>query len=195
MILHSVFWPEENIDRRFDLKGCHGGRQENDTEDSIVLKDKNFNVKIVVTEDEKSRLLHTIENDLAFLQHSLNVMDYSLLLAFESSSLSSRESDKEDPGGRRLVPKKCNQIHPMNKKLSDCQSLADNMVPSGVHIFEGVHQLYYFGIIDIFTPYHCRQKIGRLLKTVRYCNTDHSSLPPEKYAERFQQFIQTKVLE
>ena len=196
MILHSVFWPEENIERRFDLKGCHGGRKENGTEDSIVLKDKNFNVKMVMKGDEKSRLLQTIENDLTFLQHSLHVMDYSLLLAFGSTKMFNNETDIEEPGGKKLVSKKYNQIHPLYKKLSDDQSMLPvDMVPAGLHIFEGVHQVYYMGIIDIFTPYHCRQKIGRLLKTVRFCSSDHSSLPPEKYAERFYQFIQTKVFE
>jgi Phosphatidylinositol-4-phosphate 5-Kinase len=52
---------------------------------------------------------------------------------------------------------------------------------------------YYFGIIDIFTEYGFRQKISRILKTLKYFSTDHSSAPPEVYSQRLLRFVETRV--
>ncbi len=52
---------------------------------------------------------------------------------------------------------------------------------------------YYFGVIDIFTEYGLRQKLSRWLKTIIYCSTDHSSAPPEVYAERFFDFVEAHL--
>jgi hypothetical protein len=62
--------------------------------------------------------------------------------------------------------------------------------PNGVQILDGVTNRYYFGIIDIFTEYSFRQKIGRVLKSLLYCSWDHSSVPPEEYASRFVEFVE-----
>ena len=60
---------------------------------------------------------------------------------------------------------------------------------NGVHIIDGVSHRYYLGIIDFFTTYSFRQKSGRLLKSLLYCSTNHSSAPPEEYANRFLEFF------
>ncbi len=52
---------------------------------------------------------------------------------------------------------------------------------------------YYFGVIDIFTEYGLRQKLSRWLKTIIYCSADHSSAPPEVYAERFFDFVEAHL--
>ena len=54
---------------------------------------------------------------------------------------------------------------------------------------------YYIGIIDIFTEYGLRQKIGRVLKSIKFCNCNHSSCPPDQYASRFVSFIKKRLEE
>ena len=49
------------------------------------------------------------------------------------------------------------------------------------------------GIIDIFTTYGWRQKVARVLKNIKYCGGNHSSLGPEKYSARFVAFIEKHV--
>ena len=57
-----------------------------------------------------------------------------------------------------------------------------------------IHCRYYFGIIDIFTEYGFRQKVGRFLKGMLYCSSDHSSVPPDEYASRFVEFIEEHLI-
>ena len=40
---------------------------------------------------------------------------------------------------------------------------------------------YYIGIIDIFTEYGFRQKLGRILKTIKFCNCNHDVWIIKKY--------------
>ena len=159
----------------------------------IVLKDKNFNFKIALEDNEKSRLLQVISNDVEFLCSFLDVMDYSLLLAIEKSKLKEVEPSMEV--SIKPVVKSSNQIHPLTKKAQDCQLSDVHESPKGVHILESGHQRYYIGIIDIFTQYDTRQKIGRVCKTLKFCSSNHSSLPPRKYAKRFLEFIQNDVFQ
>ena len=53
---------------------------------------------------------------------------------------------------------------------------------------------YYLGIIDIFTGYGPRQRLGRLFKSLAFCDTNHSSAPPDIYAIRFIDFIEERVI-
>ena len=62
--------------------------------------------------------------------------------------------------------------------------------PNGVHIIDGVSHRYYLGIIDIFTTYSFRQRFGFFLKSLLYCSTNHSSTPPDEYANRFIDFLE-----
>ncbi len=58
-----------------------------------------------------------------------------------------------------------------------------------LHIIDGPEYRYYIGIIDFFTLYELRQKIGRVLKSIKFCCKDHSTLPPRQYADRFVHFM------
>ena len=64
---------------------------------------------------------------------------------------------------------------------------------NGLHIIDGPEFRYHVGIIDFFTLYECRQRTGRFLKTVKNCSSDHSTLPPKQYGDRFIRFIQDYV--
>lgn len=63
-----------------------------------------------------------------------------------------------------------------------------------LHVINGSEYRYYLGIVDFFTQYECRQQLGRVLKTLKYRSTDHSTVPPDVYSERFVKFITEKTM-
>uniref|UniRef100_A0A8C6UF47 Phosphatidylinositol-4-phosphate 5-kinase like 1 n=1 Tax=Neogobius melanostomus TaxID=47308 RepID=A0A8C6UF47_9GOBI len=80
IVMQSVFFPDERIDVRYDMKGCEVGRWTDpgtrETQVIKVLKDNNFQGQHI----KKDWFLEQVRADTEFLQ-SLNVLDYSLLLA------------------------------------------------------------------------------------------------------------------
>ncbi|XP_040577344.1 uncharacterized protein [Lepeophtheirus salmonis] len=69
--------------------------------------------------------------------------------------------------------------------------LPDNA--NGIHIIEGTDTKYFLGVIDIFKRYSTMQKFARVIKTVLNCSDDHSSAPPDIYAKRFIEFMETHL--
>lgn len=86
IIMQSVFFPDERIIGRYDIKGCHVSRwTEPEPEGSRVLqvfKDVNFEGNVICLDQQRSWLLRQTELDTRFLRE-LNVLDYSLLLGFQ----------------------------------------------------------------------------------------------------------------
>lgn len=62
-----------------------------------------------------------------------------------------------------------------------------------LHVMDTATQRYYLGIIDFFTLYECKQRTARVLKTVKYCTFNHSTVPPDKYGQRFYEFIKKRT--
>ncbi|XP_063792731.1 phosphatidylinositol 4-phosphate 5-kinase-like protein 1 isoform X8 [Pseudophryne corroboree] len=85
--MQSVFFPDERITGRYDIKGCHVSRwTEPEPEGSRVLqvfKDINFEGNAICLDQQRSWLLRQTELDTHFLQ-DLNVLDYSLLVGFQT---------------------------------------------------------------------------------------------------------------
>ncbi|XP_074493274.1 phosphatidylinositol 4-phosphate 5-kinase-like protein 1 [Sebastes fasciatus] len=86
IVMQSVFYPDERINIRYDIKGCEVGRYTNpDTGGKQiikVLKDNNFEGQSIALGQEKSWFANQVKVDAAFLQ-GLNVLDYSVLLAHQ----------------------------------------------------------------------------------------------------------------
>ncbi|KAM4746015.1 phosphatidylinositol 4-phosphate 5-kinase-like protein 1 [Anableps anableps] len=86
IVMQSVFYPDERINIRYDIKGCEVGRwTDPETEGKQVikvLKDNNFQGQCIALGQEKSWFARQVKADAAFLQ-DLNVLDYSLLLAHQ----------------------------------------------------------------------------------------------------------------
>ncbi|XP_040897805.1 phosphatidylinositol 4-phosphate 5-kinase-like protein 1 [Toxotes jaculatrix] len=86
VVMQSVFYPDERINIRYDIKGCAVGRWTNpDTGGKQiikVLKDRNFEGQCIALGPEKSWFTNQVKADAAFLQE-LNVLDYSVLLAHQ----------------------------------------------------------------------------------------------------------------
>ncbi|XP_030269540.1 phosphatidylinositol 4-phosphate 5-kinase-like protein 1 isoform X2 [Sparus aurata] len=86
IVMQSVFYPDERINIRFDIKGCELGRWTNpDTGGKQiikVLKDNNFEGQHIGLGRQKSWFVNQVKVDVGFLRQ-LNVLDYSLLLAHQ----------------------------------------------------------------------------------------------------------------
>ncbi|MGH0132616.1 UNVERIFIED_CONTAM: hypothetical protein FKN15_040767 [Acipenser sinensis] len=86
IVMQSVFYPDERISERYDIKGCQVSRWTDPAPESsqeiVVLKDLNFEGKYICVDQQRAWLVRQMEIDSQFLQ-GLNVLDYSLLVAVQ----------------------------------------------------------------------------------------------------------------
>ncbi|KAM3599528.1 uncharacterized protein V6R79_007471 [Siganus canaliculatus] len=86
IVMQSVFYPDDRINARYDIKGCEVSRWTEPAPEGsqmiVVLKDLNFEGQYITLDRQRSWLLRQVEIDTHFLQ-MLNVLDYSLLLAHQ----------------------------------------------------------------------------------------------------------------
>ncbi|XP_052578832.1 phosphatidylinositol 4-phosphate 5-kinase-like protein 1 isoform X2 [Peromyscus californicus insignis] len=86
IIMQSVFYPPSRISERYDIKACELSRWVEPVPEGspllLVLKDLNFQGKTINLGPQRSWFLRQMELDTAFLR-DLNVLDYSLLVAFQ----------------------------------------------------------------------------------------------------------------
>ncbi|XP_039856208.1 phosphatidylinositol 4-phosphate 5-kinase-like protein 1 isoform X4 [Simochromis diagramma] len=84
--MQSVFYPDDRINARYDIKGCEVSRWTEPAPEGshiiVVLKDLNFEGQFITLGQQRSWLLRQVEIDTHFLRQ-LNVLDYSLLLAHQ----------------------------------------------------------------------------------------------------------------
>ncbi|XP_036385818.1 phosphatidylinositol 4-phosphate 5-kinase-like protein 1 [Megalops cyprinoides] len=93
IVMQSVFYPDERIVTRYDIKGCEVSRWTDPAPKGsqviVVLKDVNFEGQYITLAQQRSWLVRQVEIDTAFLER-LNVLDYSLLLAHQPLHLDER---------------------------------------------------------------------------------------------------------
>ncbi|KAI3361918.1 hypothetical protein L3Q82_012189, partial [Scortum barcoo] len=86
IVMQSVFYPDDRINARYDIKGCEVSRWTEPAPEGsqiiVVLKDLNFEGQYITLDRQRPWLLRQVEIDTRFLQR-LNVLDYSLLLAHQ----------------------------------------------------------------------------------------------------------------
>ncbi|XP_068609301.1 phosphatidylinositol 4-phosphate 5-kinase-like protein 1 [Brachionichthys hirsutus] len=84
IVMQSVFYPDDRISARYDIKGCEVSRWTEPAPEGShvieVLKDLNFEGRYITLGQERPWLLRQVEVDTHFLER-LHVLDYSLLLA------------------------------------------------------------------------------------------------------------------
>ncbi|XP_062291111.1 phosphatidylinositol 4-phosphate 5-kinase-like protein 1 [Scomber scombrus] len=86
IVMQSVFYPDDRINARYDIKGCEVSRWTEPAPEGsqiiVVLKDLNFEGQYITLDQQRPWLVQQVEIDTHFLQR-LNVLDYSLLLAHQ----------------------------------------------------------------------------------------------------------------
>ncbi|XP_051969489.1 phosphatidylinositol 4-phosphate 5-kinase-like protein 1 isoform X2 [Xyrauchen texanus] len=95
IVMQSVFYPDDRITARYDIKGCEVSRWTDPAPEGcqiiVVLKDVNFEGQFIKLDHQRPWLIRQVELDTSFLQ-TLNVLDYSLLLAHQPLHQDERQS-------------------------------------------------------------------------------------------------------
>ena len=206
----NVFATSKHIHIRYDLKGSKIGRtvltgkrdKEILSKGDLALKDLDLEKrKEKMYVGEKSEiLLNQIKHDADFLC-KIGVNDYSLLLGIhyinrdKASNIhqSNNEIHIEKTGDfedtiikeNSFSDKSCDS---RNEKLKTIYDFEDGGI-----ISETGNEIYFVGIIDILTYYNFKKKGEHFIKMVRYCSNNMSCIPPDKYRDRFVNYM-SKVI-
>ena len=207
----NVFATSKHIHIRYDLKGSRIGRRvltgKRDKEimdkGGLALKDLDLEKrKEKMYVGEKSEiLLNQIKHDADFLC-KIGVNDYSLLLGIHyinrdkkattihQSNIEihkDKSADFEDTLIKEssLSNKSCDSRNEKLKTLCDFED--------GGIISETGNEIYFVGIIDILTKYNFKKKGEHFIKMIRYCSNNMSCIPPDKYRDRFVDYM-SKVI-
>ncbi|KAM4878000.1 phosphatidylinositol 4-phosphate 5-kinase-like protein 1 isoform 2-T3 [Thomomys bottae] len=188
IVMQSVFYPTGRIAERYDIKGCEVNRWVDPVPEGshlvLVLKDLNFQGKTIKLGSQRSWLAHQIELDTTFLRE-LNLVDYSLLMAFQTLHQDEQHQSSS--------------IFCMARSVHGVQNLQDpgaqNLrllphVPNALHILDGPEQRYFLGLVDLATVYGLRKRLEHLWKTLRYRGRSFSTVSPACYARRLCQWVE-----
>ncbi|XP_014672169.1 PREDICTED: uncharacterized protein LOC106812733 [Priapulus caudatus] len=123
-VMQSVFFPDERIDDRFDLKGCYAGRyQQAEPPGSkviTVLKDKNFKTETIgFAGGTKEWFIEQLRADTDFLVDQ-GVLDYSLLVGRQKLV---RDDRRVDIAEVKSV-KRSRSIRELNRQSSTISSMS-----------------------------------------------------------------------
>nr|XP_060464527.1 phosphatidylinositol 4-phosphate 5-kinase-like protein 1 isoform X1 [Panthera onca]XP_060464528.1 phosphatidylinositol 4-phosphate 5-kinase-like protein 1 isoform X1 [Panthera onca] len=189
IIMQSVFYPAGRISERYDIKGCEVSRWVEPAPEGsplvLVLKDLNFQGKTIDLGPQRSWLLHQMELDTAFLRE-LNVLDYSLLMAFQRL-----HEDERGPGSSLLfrTARSVRGVQSPEEPGSQNRRLLPDS-PNALHILDGPEQRYFLGLVDLATVYGLRKRLEHLWKTLRYPGRTFSTVSPARYARRLCQWVE-----
>lgn len=130
----------------------------------------------------------------------------------QEESSPNKSTGKNQALSPKKTPVKTNAVSPLKtRNISFLRSLSDKAYldstglqfqnrrlllnqENSLHIIDGENYRYYIGVIDFFTQFHCRQRIGKFFKDIKTCCGNHSTEPPDVYAERFYQYISERVV-
>uniref|UniRef100_A0A8D3AE92 Phosphatidylinositol-4-phosphate 5-kinase like 1 n=1 Tax=Scophthalmus maximus TaxID=52904 RepID=A0A8D3AE92_SCOMX len=186
IVMQSVFYPDDRIDARYDIKGCEVSRWTEPAPEGsqiiVVLKDLNFEGQHITLDRQRPWFLRQVEIDTHFLRR-LNVLDYSLLLAHQPLQHDERHhslSFHSVPGSDAT-------------ELPDFKAQNRRLLPdlkNPLHVIDGPEQRYFIGIIDIFTVYSFRKRLEHLWKRLRHPGRSFSTVRPQTYCLRLCQWLQ-----
>ncbi len=179
VVMGNLFNTPLEVHRRYDLKGSWVNRETivgPEEDSSVALKDNNFrkrNEKLIVGVDVKRDVLSVIRKDVDFFAKH-NILDYSLLLGIHERQRTSGPSMmvSETPTSEPSGPPGSDSRRPINSIQSTDGSV-----------------VYYMGIIDILCQWDSKKRLERFFKSIRYDADGISAVPPEPYADRFHNFI------
>ncbi|XP_057404770.1 phosphatidylinositol 4-phosphate 5-kinase-like protein 1 isoform X2 [Balaenoptera acutorostrata] len=189
IIMQSVFYPTGRISERYDIKGCEVSRWVEPAPEGsplvLVLKDLNFQGKTINLGPQRSWLLRQMELDTAFLRE-LNVLDYSLLMAFQRL-----HEDERGPGSSLIfrTARSTRGVQSLEEPEAQNRRLLPD-APNALHILDGPEQRYFLGLVDLATVYGLRKRLEHLWKTLRYPGRTFSTVSPTRYARRLCQWVE-----
>ncbi|KAB0406874.1 hypothetical protein E2I00_002003, partial [Balaenoptera physalus] len=143
---------------KYDIKGCEVSRWVEPAPEGsplvLVLKDLNFQGKTINLGPQRSWLLRQMELDTAFLRE-LNVLDYSLLMAFQRL-----HEDERGPGSSLIfrTARSMRGVQSLEEPEAQNRRLLPD-APNALHILDGPEQRYFLGLVDLATVYGLRKRL------------------------------------
>ncbi|XP_055964799.1 phosphatidylinositol 4-phosphate 5-kinase-like protein 1 [Sorex fumeus] len=188
--MQSVFYPAgRRLLELYDIKGCEVDRWVEPVSEGgsiMVLKDLNFQGKTIHLGPQRTWLLYQMELDTAFLRE-LNVMDYSLLLAFH------QHQDGERPQAGSLPQTSSTRFVQGTQNLEEVAAQNYHLLsgrPHAPNILDGPEQRYFLGLVDLATVYGLRRRLEYLWKLLWYSGRNFSTVNPTRYARRLCQWVE-----
>lgn len=194
IVSRSIF-PRQNHDYMFflDLKGC-----ETRQGDGGFLKDGDvtWEHEMSFPPSERHNVIDCLQRDTDLLK-TLNLTNYSLIVVITQRHVQSNMQRPGQPYG----PDNDNEEDDRKKTLPLRHDVADgakpiraDLVPKPRFCDEHPDWEYYFGLSDVYTPFRTKAKLARAFKLAFGAHQeDISSIPPPDYADRFMDFMQTKI--
>lgn len=178
----NIFPPHKDIHEIYDLKGSTFGRiveKESQIDKTVTLKDLNWIQRkrhLILGPRKATSFMNQLKNDCKFLA-KMNIMDYSLLIGIHDIKKGNFDKVrqniltllKEDRIEDNKVHFEQNYFKNVPKERKFCIFYSD----------EGGYQstfkdnsygseIYYIGIIDIFTPYSLIKRVEHAFKSLQY---------------------------
>jgi 1-phosphatidylinositol-4-phosphate 5-kinase len=188
IVMQNVFASSLKVDTKYDLKGSTVGRKvrinTEPLQGDFALKDLDLiddKVKICIHPKMKFMLIKELFSDINFLS-SINTDDYSFMLGIH------RITDRLE-----VVSHKTNLSHYLNFDDSvEERPFPFFTVNEGGILSNDCSCVYFFGIIDILTEYGPKKQLEYFFKRIKY-GKQMSVLPPQEYAERIMNFINSII--
>jgi 1-phosphatidylinositol-4-phosphate 5-kinase len=214
VVMNNLFPPHLDIHITFDLKGSTVGRELNETQieqnPRRPLKDVNWkrrNMQIELGPNKRVAFLEQLEQDVEYLKR-MEIMDYSLLLGIHDltrgndDQLRNKQLKILQSGGDR--PPKMLPQEVMGR--NDGLLLNDNGgIRSTYEDDAPGNYIYYLGVIDCLThvsflrfgcikmltlvKYGFIKHLEHFIKGLSHPKADISAVPPDKYGDRFLDFV------
>lgn len=171
----NLFDTDVVIHEVYDLKGSSVGRYvdvegTSDSAFSIALKDMNFQRKLHISPERRALLLEQLERDCRWLEER-NIIDYSLLLGIHYAE--------------NIYPLRQGRLHlSQSGRVDKHEKSIFKRFHGGIPSSDG-KELYFIGIIDIFTLYNLKKRSESTLKSIIYDKDKISCISPPYYRRRF----------
>eukprot|EP00300_Choanocystis_sp_HF-7_P000181 c10157_g1_i2.p1 GENE.c10157_g1_i2~~c10157_g1_i2.p1 ORF type:complete len:191 (-),score=50.66 c10157_g1_i2:64-636(-) len=187
VVMHNILPSHLAITERYDLKGSTFGRRTPDMDRgraTVTLKDLDFlelGKRIIVGPDKKRVLFEQLHMDCQFLQEA-KLMDYSLLVGVSRVTL-----EIQCERARLQVEHDQGSNSPKKKSLWSFDGALECFNEQNAPI------LVYCGIIDILQEYDVYKQMENFYKGTRYDRITISAVSPAHYAQRFTDYLQSKI--
>ena len=188
----------------------------------MALKDLDFEHKKekVLVGKKKDLIIKQLEEDSLFLE-KIGSNDYSLLLGihnfenknnirisapipqkfrksntinYNSNLANIKLNNIRSSAKRKISGEKELEILSEDLKTKKLLSQLYDFDDGGILSSNGQY-IYYIGIIDILTEYGFAKKTEHLCKMIRYCSEQMSCIPPNKYKERYIDYMKNTVFD
>eukprot|EP00090_Calanus_glacialis_P047257 TRINITY_DN970_c0_g1_i1.p1 TRINITY_DN970_c0_g1~~TRINITY_DN970_c0_g1_i1.p1 ORF type:complete len:613 (-),score=141.51 TRINITY_DN970_c0_g1_i1:1284-3122(-) len=213
VVMNNLLPSNVKMHLKFDLKGSTYKRKASKHEKekkSPTFKDLDFMELLpdglLLEPETYTALISTMRRDCRVLE-SFKIMDYSLLVGIHNLDLAAKERAESSGATDRTVPYFDRQKSKREKLVahstamesiqatSDPVDIGEEMPPGGIPArnHKGERILLFVGVIDILQSYRLMKKLEHTFKAMIHDGDTVSVHRPGFYAERFMNFMSSKI--